>query len=276
LKNIVLHPSLCAFSASVVRRGRRRGRRRSWSSSSVVRGWLVGWGKVLSNNNQRSYFRFSYSFSAKSKTGLEGIRRTCRTEKRQNQRLIGSNCSKNIFGCWVVIADMGNVEYSEWVPAGALVKGLFVMVSSIIVFVSFAVFLFSEQSLVENILGIAFAWVILAFLLLVFWNYRGLRIQITDDRLSLDYGLFNKKSFLLKEIGSCKKTKTFRRYLGVGVRYGLDGSMAYTTSFANAVEVIPKVGRAFVFSSKNPERICEIVTKGMLSWNKGSFNELDP
>lgn len=160
---------------------------------------------------------------------------------------------------------MGNVEYSEWVPAGALVKGLFVMVSSIIVLVTFAVFLFSEEPLVDNVLGVAFVWVILAILLLVFWNYRGLRIQITDDRLSLEYGLFNKKSFLLKEIGSCKKTKTFRRYLGVGVRYGLDGSMAYTTSFANAVEVIPKMGSAFVFSSKNPDRVCEIMTKGMLS-----------
>jgi hypothetical protein len=160
---------------------------------------------------------------------------------------------------------MENAEYNEWVPAGALVKGSFVMVTSIIVFVTFAVFLFSEEPLVGNILVVSFAWVILGILLLVFWNYRGLRIQIKDDRLSLDYGLFNKKLFLLKEIVSCKKTKTFRRYLGVGVRYGLDGSMAYTTSFANAVEVTPKVGRKFVFSSRNPDQVCEIMTKGMLS-----------
>ncbi len=122
-----------------------------------------------------------------------------------------------------------------------LVKGLFAMVSSIIVFVTFAVFFFSEELLVEDILGIAFAWVVLAFLLFIFWNYRGLRIQIKNDRLSLDYGIFNKKSFLLKEITSCKKTKAFGRYMGVGVRYGFDGSMAYTTSFADAVEVVPKV-----------------------------------
>ncbi len=153
------------------------------------------------------------------------------------------------------------VEYSEWVPAGALVKGLFVMVSAIIVFVTFAVFLFSEELLVEDILGVAFFWAILAILLFIFWNFRGLRIQITDKRLYLDYGLFNKKSFLLKEISSCKKTKTFGRYFGVGVRYGLDGSTAYTTSFANAVEVSPKVGRTFVFSSKNPDKVCEVIDK---------------
>jgi len=156
---------------------------------------------------------------------------------------------------------MENLEYSEWVPAGTLVKGLFAMVSAIIVLVTLAVFLFSTELLVEDILGVVFSWVLLAFLLFVFWNFRGLRIQITDKRLYLDYGLFNKKSFLLKEIISCKKTKAFGRYLGVGVRYGLDNSMAYTTSFANAVEISPKVGRTFVFSSKNPDKVCEIINK---------------
>ena len=154
---------------------------------------------------------------------------------------------------------MEKAEYTEWVPAGALVKGSFLMVTSIIVLVTIAVFLFSKELLVEDIFGVAFAWVILSVLLFIFWNYRGLRIQIMDDRLSLNYGLFDKKSFLLKEIASCKKTKALGRYLGVGVRFGLDGSMAYTTSFANAVEVTPKVGRTFVFSSKNPDLICELI-----------------
>jgi hypothetical protein len=156
---------------------------------------------------------------------------------------------------------MENIEYNEWVPAGALVKGLFVMVSLIIVVVTFAFFFFSEGLLVEDILGVAFAWVVLAILLLVFWNYRGLQIKINDENLSVKYGRFDKKSFLLKDISSCKKTKAFGRYLGIGVRVGLDGSMAYTTSFATAVEVTPKIGRVFVFSSKNPDRVCEIINQ---------------
>jgi len=160
---------------------------------------------------------------------------------------------------------MENCEYTEWVPAGALVKGLFVLVSSIIVCVTFAVFLFTETALVADILGVLFTWAILAILLFIFWNYRGLRIQIKNNRLSVDYGLFDKKSFLLKEITSCKQTKSFGRYLGIGVRYGTDGSLAYTTSFATTVEVVPKVGRTFVFSSKHPDQVCEIITKGMLT-----------
>jgi len=159
------------------------------------------------------------------------------------------------------ILDMENIDYSEWVPAGTLVKGLFAMVTSIVVVVTFAVFFFSQGLFIEDILGASLAWVVLAFLLLIFWNYRGLQIKISDKRLTVEYGRFDKKSFLLKEIVSCKKTKSFGRYLGVGVRIGLDGSMAYTTSFASAVEVTPKVGRVFVFSSSAPNRICEIINQ---------------
>ena len=156
---------------------------------------------------------------------------------------------------------MENFEYSEWVPAGALVKGLFAMISLIIVVVTFAVFFFSEGLLVEDILGVSMSWAILAILLLVFYNYRGLNIKINNESLTVKYGRFDKKSFLLKDITSCKKTKAFGRYLGIGVRLGLDGSLAFTTSFASAVQVTPKEGRVFVFSSKNPDRICEIINQ---------------
>lgn len=157
---------------------------------------------------------------------------------------------------------MEAVRYNEWVPAGKLVKGLVAIVSVIIVFMTIAVLLLSKVT-ISDVFVAAFCWGTLVFILLVFWNYRGFRIQIKDDRLSLDYGFFNKKSFLLKEIASCKRTKAFGRYLGVGVRYGLDGSVAYTTSFANAVEITPRKGRTFVFSTKNPDKICEIITKAI-------------
>jgi hypothetical protein len=173
---------------------------------------------------------------------------------------------ENLFGHLFDNLDMENIEYNEWVPVGALVKGLFLMVSSIIVVVTFAVLIFSEELLVEDILGVSVAWVVLAFLLLVFWNYRVLHIKINDVSLTAEYGRFDKKSFLLKEITSCKKTKSFGRYLGAGVRLGLDGSTAYTTSFSSAVEVTPKIGRVFVFSSKTPDRICEIINQRKLTY----------
>ena len=106
-----------------------------------------------------------------------------------------------------IILDMENVEYSEWVPIGAMVKGLVVMVSSIVVFVTFSVFLLSENLLVEDIFGVAFAWVILGFILFVLWNFRGLRIQIKDDRLYLDYGLFNRSHSCSKKLSPAKEPK---------------------------------------------------------------------
>lgn len=154
---------------------------------------------------------------------------------------------------------METVSYSEWVPAGSLIKSLMVMFSAIIVLMTFVLFLYGRTS-GEDAYGLVFGWAILAFVLFVFWNYRGLRIQISSSRLLVDYGLFNKKSFLLKNITSCEKIKaSFGRYLGVGVRYGFDGSLAYTTSFGDAVMVVPKRGRTFVFSSNKPDKICEIL-----------------
>jgi hypothetical protein len=154
---------------------------------------------------------------------------------------------------------MEKIGYSEWVPTGALVKSLFVGFSAYIVVFTLAIYLLVEIS-IEEFYGLAFGWIILAFLLFLFWNYRGIKIQISNNELSVVYGLFNRKTFLLNDIVSCKKTKvSFGRYWGVGVRYGSDGSVAYTTSFGDAVEVSPKTGRVFVFSSKQPDQVCETI-----------------
>ena len=93
---------------------------------------------------------------------------------------------------------MENIEYSEWVPMGALVKGLFAMVSLIIVIVTFVVFIFSEGLFVEDILGVLMAWVVLAILLLVFWNYRGLQIEINDESLFVKLWKIRQKILLIQ------------------------------------------------------------------------------
>lgn len=156
---------------------------------------------------------------------------------------------------------MENVVYRERVPAGTLVKGLMVTFSVIVVLGTLAVVLLMKIS-IEDVFGIGVAWAVLAFVLFLFWNYRGIRIQISSDRLFVYYGLFNQKSILLEDVASCETVKaSFGRYGGVGVRYGFDGSLAYTTSFGNAVRIVPWKGRAFVFSSNKPEEICQIIEK---------------
>ena len=156
---------------------------------------------------------------------------------------------------------MQRSDYIEWVPAGKLVTSLFVGFFAYIVVFTIAIFLFIELS-AETVYGLVFGWGISAFLLFLFWNYRGIKIQISNDKLSVVYGLFNRKTFLLKDIVSCKKTRaSFGRYWGVGVRYSSDGSEAYTTSLGDAVEIAPKNSRVFVFSSKQPDKVCKAINK---------------
>ena len=154
---------------------------------------------------------------------------------------------------------MDDIVYKERVPIGVLNKVLIAVFSLIIVFGTLLMVLLVDLS-VEDLYGFIFGWGVLAFVLFLFWNYRSIEIKINHDQISVTYGIFNKKSIKLKEIVSCQITKaSFGRYGGSGVRYGIDGSTAYTTSFGNAVEIVPKNGRNFVFSSKTPEKICEII-----------------
>jgi hypothetical protein len=102
----------------------------------------------------------------------------------------------------------------------------------------------------------------LAFVLLVFWNYRGIRIKVTSKNLLIYYGFFNHKHIQIVDIVSCEPTKaSFGRYGGIGVRYGTDGSWAYRTSLGDAVKIILRKGKPFVFSSNNPEKICNTINQ---------------
>ena len=146
---------------------------------------------------------------------------------------------------------------------GTLSKGLISMVTALIVFITITILFFGGTT-VYSLFAVALNLGVFVFILVSFWNYRSLRIQVSGDRLTVVYGFFNKKSFLLQDIVSCQKSKaSFGRYWGIGVRYGSDGSMAYTNSFGDAVEVAPKTGRVFVFSSNRPNQVCETIKKGM-------------
>jgi len=154
---------------------------------------------------------------------------------------------------------MENVDYNEWVPMGTLVKGLVLMITALLVFITITILFFGGTT-VDSLFAVALNLGVFTFIMLLFWNYRGLRIQISCDKLTVVYGIFNKKSFLLKELTYCKKTKAnLGRYFGIGIRYGTDGSIAYTTSFGEAVEVATKNGKVFVFSSNNSDQICKII-----------------
>ncbi|MCZ2855885.1 MAG: hypothetical protein O2U62_02195 [Candidatus Bathyarchaeota archaeon] len=167
---------------------------------------------------------------------------------------------------WLLnISGMKDAVYQEWVPTGAFVKATILIVASSIVFLLLTLAVFLRPIDTEAVIGFGVSITTLVFILILLLNFRGITIQVSSERLTVDYGLLNHKSIRLDEIVTCKIVKaSFRRFGGVGVRYGLDGSWAYTTSFGNAVEIVPTKGRTFVFSSSNPERICQLINQKKL------------
>ena len=160
----------------------------------------------------------------------------------------------------MVVVNMRHVIYREWVPAGLFVKILVGFVSLLTLCI--LLILIATGYAFQNPFWVVIPTSALAFLLLLFWNFKGIRIQLTAKELLINYGILNRKSIPLEDIVSCEPTKaSFRRYGGVGVRYGFDGSWAYTTSFGDAVKIILRKGKPFVFSSNNPEKICNIINQ---------------
>ncbi len=156
---------------------------------------------------------------------------------------------------------MAEVMYSEWVPAGRFVKALVGFISFLLLCVLLIVIAVGVA--IQNPFLIAVLASVLAFVLLLFWNYRGIQIQVTNEGLLISYGFFNHKHIPISNIVSCKHTKTpLWKYGGIGVRYCFtDRTWAYTTSFGDAVKIIRPKGKSFVFSSNNPEKLCSIINQ---------------
>jgi hypothetical protein len=157
---------------------------------------------------------------------------------------------------------MDQPDYVEWVPAGRFIRVAKLVTTSFIIIVVVLLIVFVRPLDTEAFIGIGVSGAVLFFILFLLMNFRGIKIKIDSDTIRVNYGLFNNKSIRLDEIGSCKPVKaSFRRFAGMGVRYGFDGSHAFTTSFGDAVEITPVKGRVFVFSSNNPDKICELISK---------------
>jgi hypothetical protein len=151
------------------------------------------------------------------------------------------------------------VLYTEWIPVGKFVKiiALCVFVSIL----SLGIILTALQPIEMSLVGILLGVMSLA-IYLFYYNYRGLKVFITKRLLGVDYGAFNHKRILLNMIIDCSVVKAhFRTFGGVGIRLGLDGSWAYNTDFGDAVKLTLKDKRPFVFSTRNPQKICNLLNE---------------
>ena len=151
------------------------------------------------------------------------------------------------------------ILYAEWVPAGKFVKVVVLFVCLLIISISIIISAVNPKELA--FLGIMLGAVSL-FIFFMYWNYRGLQITLTDNQLEVVYGIFNHKKIHLNKITGCDITKAyFKIYWGVGIRFGSDGSWAYNTDFGEAVKLTFQYNRPFVFSTRNPQEICNLINK---------------
>jgi len=150
--------------------------------------------------------------------------------------------------------------YSESVPSGKFVKTILGSITVLLLIVLALSIRFSI-SIHTPLFAIVMSLPSICFLFL-FVNFREIKIRITANELIVKYGILSHKHISMSNIVSCEQTKAnFGKYLGVGIRYGSDGSYAFSTSFSSAVKINQLREKPFVFSSKNPEEICTIINR---------------
>lgn len=151
------------------------------------------------------------------------------------------------------------ILYTEWVPAGGFVK--FIVLIVFVLFLSLGIVFTVFQALGLSYVGII-SGVVSVGIFLFYWNYRGLNIIISRSILDVEYGVFNRKRIPLDKITNCEPTKArFRTYGGIGIRLGLDGSTAYNTDLGDAIKLTLIDGRPFLFSTRNPQKICSLINE---------------
>ena len=137
------------------------------------------------------------------------------------------------------------VVLASWV---SLLLGLIMGIIAVMGYVN----LFYGITLGRNTYSTAVIIGVEAFLILVYLVFMRLDISIDSERVEVSFGIL-RKTIPIEEIVSCESTHvSLTAYYGVGIRYGIDGSIAFTTSFGDAVKIRKRRGRSFVFSTNRP------------------------
>jgi hypothetical protein len=74
------------------------------------------------------------------------------------------------------------ILYAEWVPAGRFVKAVILIVCLLFLSLGIIIFAFRPEEL--GYIGIIFGAVSLC-IFLIYWNYRGLQITLTNNQLEV-------------------------------------------------------------------------------------------
>jgi len=151
------------------------------------------------------------------------------------------------------------ILYSEWIPMSKIIIMLFAFVIAVLISTTITTSIYAPQTRVYMLPIYA---VLCLFFVLIGLNYRGIQITLTKNEIIVKFGLLNKKSISIDELVACEVIQaTFGKYFGLGVRIGFDSSLAFMTNFGDAVKLTYHENKLFVFSSRNSQKICNILSE---------------
>ena len=149
----------------------------------------------------------------------------------------------------------GEVLYGEDYEAHPLFHIFFAAVIVLMTYLSMSPFNLRLPREVQVLL--IFVDLLIIFL---YFSLKTLKIRVTESQLRVAFGVIG-TSVPLSEVLLVEPEKpSFWRYGGgLGIRWGWDGSVGYLMNYGDAVKVIRRRGRAFVFSTRNPETVIRVI-----------------
>jgi hypothetical protein len=153
----------------------------------------------------------------------------------------------------------GEVLYGEDYEAHPLFHIFFAAIILLITYLSMSPFNARLPREVQVLL--IFVDLLLIFL---YFSLRALKIRVTERELRVAFGVIG-TSVPLSEVLLVEVEKpSFWRYGGgLGIRWGWDGSVGYLMNYGDAVRVTRRRGRAFLFSTRNPETVIRVIENEM-------------
>jgi hypothetical protein len=98
-------------------------------------------------------------------------------------------------------------------------------------------------------------FVLIIALVLIYTSFRKLSTNVDAEKIEVSNGAV-RKTISWNDVVSCEPTRArLVVYSGVGIRLGIDKSLAFTTSGGNAVKIVRKSGLPFAFSTDSPEKL---------------------
>lgn len=153
----------------------------------------------------------------------------------------------------------GELLYGEDYDAHPLFNVFFVAIIVLVTYLSLSRFNARLPRAAQALL--VFVDLLLMFL---YFCLRTLRIRVTESQLSVSFGVLG-TSVPLSEVLLVEPYRpSFWKYGGgLGIRWGWDGSVGYLMNYGDAVRVVRRRGRAFVFSTRSPDDVVAVIEERM-------------